>query len=248
MVHWFTLLTKHRNTLFLQILCEIQKFWGKKDHSICYSLLCGSSFVPRVRATIQLLLDKSVLGRSLPVCLCSLLKTSIPPRIHSILRSCHFIIQQFSLWLLLCLLLSSSFLCSILGAAVHTVNRLPFTRVPLFVLTEFLFECLLCNSEILIWSVYCCLLLLTEERLFFSKCHTVYGESSAFLTERPRVMLPALLVPRAAFQHFAHNHSFQSGFIKHWKWVLTRYICDVCRSLNLQCHRPNEFLMSMHTL
>uniref|UniRef100_A0A8B9U5X6 Meiosis inhibitor protein 1 n=1 Tax=Anas zonorhyncha TaxID=75864 RepID=A0A8B9U5X6_9AVES len=43
---------------------------------------------------------------------------------------------------------------------------------------EFLFECLLCNSEILIWSVYCCLLLLTEERLFFSKCHTVYGIES----------------------------------------------------------------------
>ncbi|KFQ63771.1 Meiosis inhibitor protein 1, partial [Pelecanus crispus] len=43
---------------------------------------------------------------------------------------------------------------------------------------EFLFECLSCNSEILIWSVYCCLLLLTEERLFFSKCHTVYGIES----------------------------------------------------------------------
>lgn len=54
----------------------------------------------------------------------------------------------------------------------------------LCVFAEFLFECLSCNSEILIWSVYCCLLLLTEERLFFSKCHTVYGESSTFLTER----------------------------------------------------------------
>ncbi|XP_058718432.1 meiosis inhibitor protein 1-like [Poecile atricapillus] len=43
---------------------------------------------------------------------------------------------------------------------------------------EFLFECLLCKSEFLIWSVYCCLLLLTEERLFFSKCHTVYGIES----------------------------------------------------------------------
>ncbi|XP_053920252.1 meiosis inhibitor protein 1 isoform X2 [Cuculus canorus] len=43
---------------------------------------------------------------------------------------------------------------------------------------EFLFECLSSNSEILIWSVYCCLLLLTEERLFFSKCHTVYGIES----------------------------------------------------------------------
>ncbi|KAJ7330028.1 hypothetical protein JRQ81_016202 [Phrynocephalus forsythii] len=40
---------------------------------------------------------------------------------------------------------------------------------------EFLFECLFCTSEILIWSIYCCLLLLTEEQLFFSKCHTVYG-------------------------------------------------------------------------
>ncbi|XP_054843718.1 meiosis inhibitor protein 1 [Eublepharis macularius] len=40
---------------------------------------------------------------------------------------------------------------------------------------EFLFECLFCTSEILIWSIYCCLLLLTEEHLFFSKCHTVYG-------------------------------------------------------------------------
>uniref|UniRef100_A0A6J0T7Y7 Meiosis inhibitor protein 1 isoform X1 n=1 Tax=Pogona vitticeps TaxID=103695 RepID=A0A6J0T7Y7_9SAUR len=40
---------------------------------------------------------------------------------------------------------------------------------------EFLFECLFCMSEILIWSIYCCLLLLTEEQLFFSKCHTVYG-------------------------------------------------------------------------
>ncbi|XP_067324605.1 meiosis inhibitor protein 1 [Anolis sagrei] len=40
---------------------------------------------------------------------------------------------------------------------------------------EFLFECLFCMSEILIWSIYCCLLLLTEEQLFFSKCYTVYG-------------------------------------------------------------------------
>lgn len=43
------------------------------------------------------------------------------------------------------------------------------------VFAEFLFDCLSCTSEVLIWSVYCCLLLLTEEWLFFSKCHTVYG-------------------------------------------------------------------------
>ncbi|XP_009994679.1 PREDICTED: meiosis inhibitor protein 1 [Chaetura pelagica] len=60
---------------------------------------------------------------------------------------------------------------------VHSPSR----YAPAFIhadVPEFLFECLSCNSEILIWSVYSCLLLLTEERLFFSKCHTVYGIES----------------------------------------------------------------------
>ncbi|XP_021239627.1 meiosis inhibitor protein 1 [Numida meleagris] len=60
---------------------------------------------------------------------------------------------------------------------VHSPSR----YAPAFIhadVPEFLFECLMCNSEILIWSVYCTLLLLTEERLFFSKCHTVYGIES----------------------------------------------------------------------
>ncbi|XP_061495279.1 meiosis inhibitor protein 1-like isoform X2 [Rhineura floridana] len=54
----------------------------------------------------------------------------------------------------------------------------PAKYAPAFIhadIPEFLFECLFCMSEILIWSIYCCLLLLTEEQLFFSKCHTVYG-------------------------------------------------------------------------
>ncbi|NXG32549.1 MEII1 protein, partial [Dromaius novaehollandiae] len=60
---------------------------------------------------------------------------------------------------------------------VHSPSR----YAPAFIhadVPEFLFECLSCTNEILIWSVYCCLLLLTEERLFFSKCHTVYGVES----------------------------------------------------------------------
>ncbi|NWZ69655.1 MEII1 protein, partial [Acrocephalus arundinaceus] len=60
---------------------------------------------------------------------------------------------------------------------VHSPRR----YAPAFIhadVPEFLFECLLCKNEILIRSVYCCLLLLTEERLFFSKCHTVYGIES----------------------------------------------------------------------
>uniref|UniRef100_A0A8C0ECC0 Meiotic double-stranded break formation protein 1 n=1 Tax=Bubo bubo TaxID=30461 RepID=A0A8C0ECC0_BUBBB len=62
-----------------------------------------------------------------------------------------------------------------------TLVHSPSRYAPAFIhadVPEFLFECLSCNSEILIWSVYCCLLLLTEERLFFSKCHTVYGIES----------------------------------------------------------------------
>ncbi|KAK2493290.1 hypothetical protein MC885_004691 [Smutsia gigantea] len=40
---------------------------------------------------------------------------------------------------------------------------------------EFLFEHLSSSSEVLVWSSYNCLILLAEEPLFFSKCHTVYG-------------------------------------------------------------------------
>ncbi|XP_072889409.1 meiosis inhibitor protein 1 [Hemitrygon akajei] len=43
---------------------------------------------------------------------------------------------------------------------------------------EFLFERLSSSDEILVWSIYSCLLLLTEEKLFFSKCHTIYGIES----------------------------------------------------------------------
>ncbi|XP_034150951.1 meiosis inhibitor protein 1 isoform X3 [Esox lucius] len=43
---------------------------------------------------------------------------------------------------------------------------------------EFLFERLSCGSEVLLWSIYSCLLLLTEEPQFFSKYHSVYGIES----------------------------------------------------------------------
>ncbi|XP_069765836.1 meiosis inhibitor protein 1 isoform X3 [Narcine bancroftii] len=45
-------------------------------------------------------------------------------------------------------------------------------------LPEFLFERLSNADENLVWSIYSCLLLLTEEKLFFSKCHTIYGIES----------------------------------------------------------------------
>lgn len=46
-------------------------------------------------------------------------------------------------------------------------------------LKEFLFDRLADTSnEVLLWSVYSCLLLLIEEPLFFSQCHAVYGEGA----------------------------------------------------------------------
>ncbi|XP_072512390.1 meiosis inhibitor protein 1 isoform X2 [Notamacropus eugenii] len=57
----------------------------------------------------------------------------------------------------------------------------PVKYAPAFIhadIPEFLFEHLSCTSEALLWASYSCLLLLTQERLLFSKCHTVYGIES----------------------------------------------------------------------
>uniref|UniRef100_A0A4W4G5N3 Uncharacterized protein n=1 Tax=Electrophorus electricus TaxID=8005 RepID=A0A4W4G5N3_ELEEL len=42
---------------------------------------------------------------------------------------------------------------------------------------EFLFECVSSSSEVVLWCVYDCLHLLCQEPLFFSHCHSVYGET-----------------------------------------------------------------------
>ncbi|XP_060045029.1 meiosis inhibitor protein 1 isoform X2 [Erinaceus europaeus] len=57
----------------------------------------------------------------------------------------------------------------------------PRKHAPAFIhadIPEFLFEHLSSSSEVLVWSSYSCLILLAEEPLFFSKCHTVYGIES----------------------------------------------------------------------
>ncbi|XP_032202004.1 meiosis inhibitor protein 1 isoform X6 [Mustela erminea] len=57
----------------------------------------------------------------------------------------------------------------------------PLKHAPAFIhadIPEFLFEHLSSSSEVLVWSSYNCLILLAEEPLFFSKCHTVYGIES----------------------------------------------------------------------
>ncbi|KAJ8254328.1 hypothetical protein COCON_G00209400 [Conger conger] len=57
----------------------------------------------------------------------------------------------------------------------------PSQYCPLFIqadIPEFLYERLVSRSEVLLWSVYNCLLLLMEDPLFFSQCHSVYGIES----------------------------------------------------------------------
>ncbi|XP_019489434.1 PREDICTED: meiosis inhibitor protein 1 [Hipposideros armiger] len=70
-------------------------------------------------------------------------------------------------------------------ASAHCVTavlvRSPEKYAPAFIhadIPEFLFEHLSSSSEVLVSSSYNCLILLAEEPLFFSKCHTVYGIES----------------------------------------------------------------------
>ncbi|XP_066109171.1 meiosis inhibitor protein 1 [Saccopteryx bilineata] len=70
-------------------------------------------------------------------------------------------------------------------ASAHCITAVlvhsPAKHAPAFIhadIPEFLFEHLSSSSEVLTWSCYNCLILLAEESLFFSKCHTVYGIES----------------------------------------------------------------------
>nr|XP_020513548.1 meiosis inhibitor protein 1 [Labrus bergylta] len=62
---------------------------------------------------------------------------------------------------------------------------------------EFLFDRLAGSSdEVLLWSVYSCLLLLTEDALFFSQCHAVYGIESLVRSLKEALRLTNLEVPQ----------------------------------------------------
>ncbi|XP_026181063.1 meiosis inhibitor protein 1 [Mastacembelus armatus] len=61
---------------------------------------------------------------------------------------------------------------------------------------EFLFDRLSSNSEVLLWSVYSCLLLLTEDPLFFSQCHSVYGIESLVRSLKEALRLTNLEVQK----------------------------------------------------
>ncbi|XP_072530481.1 meiosis inhibitor protein 1 [Salminus brasiliensis] len=61
-------------------------------------------------------------------------------------------------------------------------------------LPEFLFERLSCTDEVLLWSVYGCLLLLCEDAAFFSQCHSIYGIESLVRSLKAVLKLPNLEV------------------------------------------------------
>ncbi|XP_042248361.1 meiosis inhibitor protein 1 isoform X3 [Thunnus maccoyii] len=62
---------------------------------------------------------------------------------------------------------------------------------------EFLFDRLASSSsEVLLWSVYSCLILLTEDPLFFSQCHSVYGIESLVRSLKEALQLTNLNVPK----------------------------------------------------
>ncbi|XP_041830277.1 meiosis inhibitor protein 1 isoform X2 [Melanotaenia boesemani] len=64
----------------------------------------------------------------------------------------------------------------------------------------FLFDRLACSSsEMLLWCVYSCLVLLTEDTLFFSQCHSVYGIEYLVRSLKEALQMTSLEVPKQGF-------------------------------------------------
>ncbi|TNN58492.1 Meiosis inhibitor protein 1 [Liparis tanakae] len=82
----------------------------------------------------------------------------------------------------------------IASVLVHSQCSAPFIQADV---PEFLFDRLAgSQSETLLWSVYSCLILLTEDPLFFSQCHSVYGIDSIVRSLKEALQLTNLEVPR----------------------------------------------------
>ncbi|XP_061892385.1 meiosis inhibitor protein 1-like isoform X1 [Entelurus aequoreus] len=65
---------------------------------------------------------------------------------------------------------------------------------------EFLFDRLVStSSELLLWSLYSCLLLLVEDPLFFSQCHSVYGIESLVRSLKQALQLTNMDVLKQGF-------------------------------------------------
>ncbi|XP_034045536.1 meiosis inhibitor protein 1 [Thalassophryne amazonica] len=88
---------------------------------------------------------------------------------------------------------SAKCMATILGHSPRQYSA-PFIKADV---PEFLFERLASSAnEVLLWSVYSCLLLLTEDPLFFSKFHSVYGIESLVRSLKEALRLTNLEVPK----------------------------------------------------
>ncbi|XP_028841752.1 meiosis inhibitor protein 1 [Denticeps clupeoides] len=88
----------------------------------------------------------------------------------------------------------------IAAVLVHSPSQYcgPFIKADI---PEFLFERLgSSNREALLWSIYGCLMLLTEEPLFFSQCHSVYGIEPLVRSLRDVLKLSNLEVQKQGLQ------------------------------------------------
>ncbi|XP_075879739.1 meiosis inhibitor protein 1 isoform X6 [Nelusetta ayraudi] len=84
----------------------------------------------------------------------------------------------------------------IAAALVHSAGRGSAAFIEADI-PEFLFDRLAATgNEVLLWSVYSCLLLLTEDGLFFSQCHSVYGIDSLVRSLKEALRLTTLEVPK----------------------------------------------------
>ncbi|KAF3846771.1 hypothetical protein F7725_003849 [Dissostichus mawsoni] len=84
----------------------------------------------------------------------------------------------------------------IAAVLVHSPSRCsaPFIKADV---PEFLFDRLASSSsDVLLWSAYSCLVLLTDDPLFFSQCHSVYGIESLVRSLNEALQLTNLEVPK----------------------------------------------------
>ncbi|XP_062847001.1 meiosis inhibitor protein 1 isoform X2 [Trichomycterus rosablanca] len=85
--------------------------------------------------------------------------------------------------------------CAVLNHSTQYCSHFIQADIP-----EFLFERMNSCNEVLLWCVYRCVRLLTEDALFFSQCHSVYGIESLVRSLKTALKLSNLEVVKQGLQ------------------------------------------------
>ncbi|XP_053087355.1 meiosis inhibitor protein 1 isoform X4 [Pangasianodon hypophthalmus] len=85
--------------------------------------------------------------------------------------------------------------CAVLNHSTQYCTSFIHDDIP-----EFLFERLSSSNDVLLWCVYSCVLLLCEDSLFFSQCHSVYGIESLVRSLKASLKLSNVEVPKQGLQ------------------------------------------------